>query len=360
MALQPIEKLLYRTLLRLAKKLDYLHLPKLISVARPKSFYNKSRKSVCEIPQPADAHEKVREFNEGEHYKPQTDPTLPHKSLSKYIRKVFREQEKNFDIVFPLIKLLNESLYICQSMCQSDLLVTRERYKRKLNLQLEIIKDVENFDEAFNGYILLAHPVSLLKQPTLVNSVIILMENGKQMVEGVILNNPTIGVVGDHKRTGWKAKNLPIYSGGDIQNNFLIVHQEQDLAGEQVVNLKISPFSEIPKIEGRILAREANSDDFHFFKGLCAWSPDQLRHELNRNIWFLCKTPDLSVLMNRDSTVDLYEECFQALGGEFENFHALRGNTQPILDRILKENIYVEELWKQSVQRTKAKGSYIP
>lgn len=142
----------------------------------------------------------------------------------------------------------------------------------------------EEFEEGFSvaGQLLGAHPGLL--DPNFIGSVILVSAHmPSEGALGVIINRPMNKVLSDLKPEveGDVLRNLPVYAGGPVSRNELLLAAWKWEAAQQNFRLYFgvdpeklaSLLKEDPTLEGRA------------FLGYSGWSAGQLEHELERSDW---------------------------------------------------------------------------
>jgi len=334
-----VNKSLYRSILRQARKIDKNPALKFLVVAKPKSAFNLKYNSITTFN--FDAHD-LNNFIErftggGQFYRPES-------SVTALVQNAFRAEEKldETELVstaFSALRLLAEINDMNQDLQESwntlPQVALKDPNERRLALkQITDFKSVENF----TGRLLITHPVSCLDQEEFHRAVILLQEDKEEStLRGYIINKP-------HKEKKLKdiwtdsaAKQFPslaecdVWTGGVVPG-FAFLHTCPDIEGSDEIDkgLYIHPMTsaddthkEFEKFQNAIKKSWTSAENVKFLYGVCGWWKEQLLSELERTVWFLTESPDEGVKCHVENirsfeSSNLWEILLSRFGGEYE------------------------------------------
>jgi len=350
-----VNKSLYRSILRQARKIDDNPALKFLVVAKPKAAFNIYHKTFVNFN--FDAHDLnnfIERFNGGgQFYRPES-------SITQMVQKAFRSQEKldETELVstaFSALRLLADindmNNDILESWDHLPPMVVKECNENRSALkQITDFRSVENF----TGRLLITHPVSCLDQDEFHRAVIILQEDwGDDALWGYIINKPHKGTkLRDIWREdiGKKFPNLSecdVWRGGDMPG-FTFLHTCPDIEGSEEIStgLYVLPMTSVDdtlkqfeQFKKAVEEKRVSVENIKFLYGICGWWKEQLLSELEQTVWFLSESPDEGVKPHVENTgplesSNLWEILLSRFGGEYEQLTKNPDFPNKILKRI--------------------------
>jgi len=334
-----VNKSLYRSILRQARKIDENPALKFLVVAKPKTAFNLKHNSIINFN--FDAHD-LNNFIErftggGQFYRPES-------SVTELVKNAFRAEEKldETELVstaFSALRLLAEINDMNHDLIESwnapsQVAVKYPKENSPALKQITDFKSVENY----TGRLLITHPVSCLDQEEFHRAVILLQEDKEEStLRGYIINKP-------HKEKKLKdiwtesaAKEFPtlaecnVWTGGVVPG-FAFLHTCPDIEGSDEIDkgLYIHPISsaddthkQFEKFQNAIEESRTSAENVKFLYGVCGWWKEQLLSELERTVWFLTESPDEGIKCHVENigsveSTNLWEVLLSRFGGEYE------------------------------------------
>jgi putative AlgH/UPF0301 family transcriptional regulator len=312
MANSAIMPTLYRSLLRSAKRLDASPFSKALLVAQPAQLFDRTGGSIVTLPGLKGWSALLQSFNRGEFYRPESSALEAVRSSRGHFHR------DPVDTALAAARSLGlavaggealESLSFDYGSPSSVELVTSVRAAQPSTLR--------------PGNLLLTHPVSCLKQPSLHHSVILIISADERAVSGVVLNKSldrTLGAAVSPEMQEALGESLcaaRLYKGGDVaERQLLLLHELPGLNNSTVVVdglFATSSFDEVRQAldayksrdaEGAARSVASGQDDtppslpprIKCVAGYAGWAREQLHAELERNVWFLAEAQDVAGL----------------------------------------------------------------
>jgi len=334
-----VNKSLYRSILRQARKIDRNPALKFLVVAKPKSAYHMKNNSIINFN--FDAHD-LNNFIErftggGQFYRPKS-------SITQLVQNAFRTDEKldETELVstaFSALRLLADINDMHQDLVESWHIPQQEILKERSE-DNNLLKQITDFRsvENFTGKLLITHPVSCLDQEEFHRAVIILFEdNVENVLTGYFINKPQMGRKLKDLWTEGVGKQFPtlamcdVWNGG-VMHGFAFLHTCPDIEGSKEIDrgLYIHPMTSVDdtlkqfkKFQDAVEEKRTSIDNIKFLHGVCGWWREQLLSELDRTVWFLSDPPEEGVNPYVESTdsseaSNLWENLLFRFGGEFE------------------------------------------
>jgi putative transcriptional regulator len=180
---------------------------------------------------------------------------------------------------------------------------------------------------SLEGKFLIAHP-NCPRDSLFYKSVIYLYQDRKDQGSiGVIVNKPSKFFVKDvceEKNVQFTGSNVPIYHGGPVNSNALILLHSNDWASVNTVdagnNLRISS----DNIMLEKIARVDQPRYWKLFGGLSTWAPQQLQAELTgkwpyrpENSWLIANASADIIFKTTDDRI--WHAAFEACGSQMFN-----------------------------------------
>jgi len=352
-----VNKSLYRSILRQARKIDKNPALKFLVVAKPKSAYHMKHKSIINFN--FDAHD-LNNFIErftggGQFYRPES-------SVTQLVQNAFRTEEKldETELVstaFSALRFLadindmNQDLLESWQIPQEEILREPSENKNELK-QITDFRSIENF----TGRLLITHPVSCLDQEGFHRAVILLQEDKvENALTGYIINKPQIGRKLKDLWTEGVGKQFPnlamcdVWNGG-VMHGFAFLHTCPDIEGSQEIDtgLYIHPMTSVDdtlkqfkKFQDAVEEKRTSVENIKFLHGVCGWWREQLLSELERTVWFLTDPPEEGVntyVESADSSEasNMWENLVHRFGGEYEQLARNPDFPSKILQRLNK------------------------
>jgi len=350
-----VNKSLYRSILRQARKIDENPALKFLVVAKPKSAFNTKHNSIINFN--FDAHD-LNNFIErftggGQFYRPES-------SITQLVKNAFRTEEKldETELVstaFSALRLLADINDMNQELLETwdtppQVIVKDPGEIRSRLTQVTDFKSVESY----TGMLLITHPVSCLDQEDFHRAVIILQEDKEQdTLTGYIINKPHKGrKLKDiwMENIGKQFPNLAecdVWNGG-VMSGFAFLHTCPDIEGSDEIDtgLYIHPMTNVDdtlkqfkKFKDAVDEKRISVENIKFLHGVCGWWKEQLLSELERTVWFLTDTPEEGIkphVENNGSleSSKLWENLISRFGGEYEQLAKNPDFPRKILQRL--------------------------
>jgi len=350
-----VNKSLYRSILRQARKIDENPALKFLVVAKPKSAFNTKHNSIINFN--FDAHD-LNNFIErftggGQFYRPES-------SITQLVKNAFRTEEKldETELVstaFSALRLLADINDMNQELLETwdtppQVIVKDPGEIRSRLTQVTDFKSVESY----TGMLLITHPVSCLDQEDFHRAVIILQEDKEQdTLTGYIINKPHKGrKLKDiwMENIGKQFPNLAdcdVWNGG-VMSGFAFLHTCPDIEGSDEIDtgLYIHPMTNVDdtlkqfkKFKDAVEDKRINVENIKFLHGVCGWWKEQLLSELERTVWFLTDPPEEGVKANVENdgsleSSNLWEILISRFGGEYEQLAKNPDFPRKILQRL--------------------------
>ena len=364
----PVLPTLYRTLLRMARQLDAAPMSKALLIAQPELLFDRRSRELVRLPELSGSagHELARrltEFNRGEFYAPETSARAAVRSA--------RDGMRDVDPVDAGLKAIRT---LSLAVAGGGSLESKHAFDCGSPSAVERVVTVRRSDTVRAGSLLLTHPVSCIKQPSLHHAVILLVSVDSDAVTGVVINKPlglSLGAtVPDELRAalGPTLGDAPLHKGGDVsERQLLLLHQCEGLRHSTLISDGLfctSDFVEVREAFEAVRASTAAGGDkdardggaaptapprIKCVAGYAGWAREQLHAELQRNVWFLCEADDVAALamMTEPITVppdalrdSMWSGALRQLGGEYEHLARFPGNHEIVWQ-------YMEQLWIQ-------------
>jgi len=364
-----VNKSLYRSILRQARKIDQNPALKFLVVAKPKTVFNVKYNSIINFNfESHDLNNFIEKFTGGgQFYRPES-------SITQMVQNAFRTEEKldETELVstaFSALRLLSEINDINQDLLESwespPQVVAKDPSENKIVLkQITDFRAVENF----TGRLLITHPVSCLDQEEFHRAVILLQEDKEEnTLMGYIINKPHKGRKLKDIWTESVGKQFPslaecdVWTGG-VMPGFAFLHTCPDIEGSDEIDkgLYIHPMSSVDhtlkqfkKFKDAIEEKRTSVENIKFVHGVCGWWREQLLSELDRTVWFLAESPDEGVkhLVENNGSLEssnLWEILLSRFGGEYELLaknpdfprkvlHRLSQEQRDVINQLLKD-----------------------
>lgn len=359
---------IYRQLLRLSKQLDASPLAKALLIAQPAQLFDRRSRAIIDLPSLSGWSQLLEDFNRGEFYKPASSATAAVRSA----RTSPPPGADPIDTGLAALRSLGlavvggEQLGAIGFDCGSPSAVERVTAMRAT-------EDVKP------GSLLLTHPVSCLKQPSLHHSVILIVAADDDSVTGVVINKPLevnlgAAVVSSdvQEALGGALCAAPLYKGGDVaERQLLLLHDQPDVAESAQIAEGLYATSSFENVrealdahanraaESETMGRTPDAADaaaaprIKCVAGYAGWARQQLRTELERNVWFLAEADDVAGLVmmapegGRDAADGakwlrdaMWSGALAQLGGEHEALARFPGDPQIVMNA-------VETIWEE-------------
>ena len=389
----PVVPTLYRTLLRLGRQLDTQPLAKALLIAQPALLFDRRSRELVRLPKLTDLSAQLLAFNRGEFYAPEHSAQA---AVRRAVRtRGTRSASSGADPVDTgLMALRTMSLAMA-----GGAELARHAFDCGEPSAVGRVTSVRPGTTVRPGSLLLTHPVSCLKQPTLHHSVVLILAvDDDDGVMGVVINKrldasvtlPDVQQPEDLLRAlsvgaavpetvrsalGDTLAASPIYKGGDVsEGQLLLLHEFAGLGDSTPVqgsHLYVTTnFEEVrdaqqarETLEQEAAAVAAPADPAIFppgvlgspaprvkcVAGFAGWTQEQLNAELERNVWFLVEADDVAALAMMDVPRDrdaqwlrdsMWSGAMAQLGGEHVELARFPGDHELVWGQI-------EELWER-------------
>jgi len=354
-----VQKSLYRSLLRQAKKIDENPALKFLVVTKPKSAFDRDNNSIINFN--FDTHD-LNNFIErftggGQFYRPES-------SMVQLVRNAFRIKE-NVDetemvsTTFSALRLLADVNDMNEHLLESwDPLPPLPPVSDKdPSKNRSVLKQITDFSavESFTGRLLITHPVSCIDQNEFHRAVILLHEDVDEtdMLTGYIINKPHKG---KKLRDIWSehvAEEYPdlaeceVWDGGGMKG-FAFLHTCPDINGSHEVDkgVYIHPMTtaadtlkQFQKFKKALEEKRTSVENIKFLHGMCGWWKNQLISELERTVWFLTELPEEGIKHHvqnpgSEESSNLWRSLLTRFGGEYEQIAATPDFPRKVLERL--------------------------
>ena len=246
----------YRQLLRLGRRLDANPLSKALLIAQPAHLFDRRSRALVELPSLSGWAKMLERFNGGEFYAPENSAVGAVKAS--------RGNPVEGDLIDTGLMALKALSYAVQG---GEELASIGFDCGAPDSAVARISAIRAATDVRPGSLLLTHPVSCLKQPTLHHSVILIVAVDEDSVSGVIINKPlelSLGAaVSEDIRDvlGPDLASSPLYKGGDVsERQLLLLHDVPGLADSAPVSdglFATNSFAEVREALEDYHAREA-------------------------------------------------------------------------------------------------------
>ena len=164
------------------------------------------------------------------------------------------------------------------------------------------------FYDSVKGFFLVANKT--MRDPRFKNTVIIMLDNDEAGAWGLAINKPLASVplgslIHKSRNTTTKEKELfnvkiPIYWGGPVNENKILILHSQEYKNETTKNFKNLSVSSDYKILFEIADKKGPKKSLVIL-GISSWGPGQLEGEMELETWVLSETnADLIFEMDND------------------------------------------------------------
>lgn len=153
-------------------------------------------------------------------------------------------------------------------------------------------------NESVKGRFLVASPS--LVTPFFSQTVILMFEHNEDGAMGVVLNRPTEATVSDIAEQVFSSSldwDKSIHLGGPVPGPLLIIHGEEHLADQKVIDGVYSTVDPA-KVEALLRARE---DPCVIIANYSGWGPGQLEGEMAEDSWLTLPATD-ALVFSQDGT----------------------------------------------------------
>ena len=312
-AMKTVLPTIYRQLLKMGRSLDRHPMSKALLVAQPARLFDRRARAVVDLPSLSGWSHVLHEYNRGEFYAPQA-------SAVEAVKRARTSPLSGDPIDHGLTALRALSLAVeggeslgqehsfdCGAHVERE--VTRVRAPESRSGAGEAAYAVKP------GSLLLTHPVSCLKQPSLHHAVILIVEATDDVVSGVVINKPLGVSLGGacadeevREQIGRDLESAPLFKGGDVcVERLLMVHDFEGLEDSTHIAgglYATTSFDEVrqalersgPLQDGTLADARHSPARVKCCAGYAGWAPEQLAAELERNVWFLCEADDVARL----------------------------------------------------------------
>ena len=303
---------IYRSLLRLGRQLDKNPLSKALLIAQPAHLFDRRSRAVIKLPSLSGWSSALESFNGGEFYSPEN-------SAQQAVRGAFINPPPGdpLDVGFTALRSLGLAAMGGEAL--------EREHAFDGGGAVERLSAVRATSTVKAGSLLLTHPVSCLKQPTLHHAVILIIAADDDSVSGLVINKPldvTLSAAISDKvkiSVGETLSSYPLYKGGDVsERQLLLLHDIEGLSESTPVVDGLYATSSFPEVRDALekyheetAAAEtevAMGDDasggirrrspprVKCVAGFAGWAKAQLQAELQRNVWFLVEAEDAAAV----------------------------------------------------------------
>ena len=218
-----VSRTLYRQLLRLSRDLDAAPLGKALLLAQPAQLFDRRQRAVVKLPELSGWASLLERYNRGEFY-------APHASAQEAVREyrhssLQHAHDDPIDVGLTAIKNLGLAVSGGEKLMQLGFDIGTPSAVDRLT-------SVRAASKVRPGCLLLTHPVSCLKQPTLHHAVILIISCDDDGVTGVVINKPLDVTLGAavatemHEKIGESLCASTVYRGGDVaERQLLLLHE---------------------------------------------------------------------------------------------------------------------------------------
>ena len=215
---------IYRSLLRLGRQLDKNPLSKALLIAQPAHLFDRRSRAVIKLPSLSGWSSALESFNGGEFYSPES-------SAQQAVRGAFTNPPPGdpLDVGFTALRSLGLAAMGGEAL--------EREHAFDGGGAVERLSAVRATSTVKAGSLLLTHPVSCLKQPTLHHAVILIIAADDDSVSGLVINKPldvTLSAAISDKvkiSVGETLSSYPLYKGGDVsERQLLLLHDIEGLS----------------------------------------------------------------------------------------------------------------------------------
>jgi putative transcriptional regulator len=175
------------------------------------------------------------------------------------------------------------------------------------------MRDREAHDDTLAGSLLLAHPS--LSDANFRRAVVLLSAHDDEGAMGVVLNRPvgqTLAGLDESFARGALA-NVPVYSGGPVQTDRLVICALGFHANGEGLRLH---FGLDPDDAEKLIRDVGNEVQLRAFVGYSGWSAGQLENELKHDTWAVSPIPSDLMDFKQDET--LWRGVLSRMGPEWK------------------------------------------
>mmetsp|Transcript_19297 Transcript_19297/g.45084 ORF Transcript_19297/g.45084 Transcript_19297/m.45084 type:complete len:508 (-) Transcript_19297:147-1670(-) len=322
-----VARTLFRALKRVVQDFDRNVALRALLTAVPQRVYHRERRRVIEINSSLLANSVlervIREVNEGaDFYRPakQLRPSLALETLRRHFREPMlpvRQSDSQSDNELDKVRRAQETMHANPLDAGFEALRWLSSMRASFN-ELPVgdwrpvrIPAFELAPEQSSmpriGDVLLTHPVSCPRQPTLHQAAILLCEGGQfgyggsggnaagsEGVMGIVLNRPSRLTLGQLLAASQDVTNIllapfrdnVVYVGGDVmREGLLMLHPFGDVAESTQICEGVYVSSDLQALNDAIVCGK-DPHRFKIFVGHCGWAKEQLALECARGVWF--------------------------------------------------------------------------
>jgi hypothetical protein len=234
---------IYRQLLRLSRSLDRAPLSKALLVAQPARLFDRRVRAVVDLPALSGWSQILHAYNSGEFYAPRASSSAV--DAVKAVRASLVPGDQ-IDLGLTALRALGLAVQGGESLAHAHGFevgspsvvesVTTIRRAPSVRPSAPTFAPVASHTIK-PGSLLLTHPVSCLKQPSLHHAVILVVEATDEVVSGVVINKPLGATLGGacppeiQGQLGPTLGQAQLFKGGDVsERELLILHTMEGLA----------------------------------------------------------------------------------------------------------------------------------
>lgn len=338
MAMQALERTLYRSILRLTRELEAPSRRGSLS-ACPEKYFSRSEGKVVPLPREArsagdearaadDAvdHLVFRANGGSEFYNPSSTRSL--RAVATAAARDAATYAGRFDAAelgMAAVRHLGKAAAISSSLARRAVAAP----------SAGVALREATADDALVGSVLLSHPMACLSQPTLHGAVVVLVaaeeSNGGasdgEFVMGVVVNKRAgLGLrdaATEHGAAllGDAILDADLYVGGDVATQTLTAVRAPGSAGDGAA---APPWFTHDLAAVREAIERRGLEDYKILCGYCGWSRAQLLNELDRSVWFRACADAPEALALADGPGDaLWRGALSALSPAHEDLSKL-------------------------------------
>jgi len=293
-----VQKSLYRSVCRATRRIDSDSLIKALIVARPQRLWDRNKgKNI--LLKDDEINRLIWKFNQGEFYKPSEN------TVTSIVREEFRRDDGDLNVAFAALRRLSDAIYMSEALQKQELSSTASSPVLANKSSLTINQEFKS------GSVLLTHPISCLSQEAFHRSVIALSTStdpNEDHVFGLILNKPQNLTIEKillprwHKHFDHFLQNQ-IYIGGVVHGPLAVLHQFADAPEPYQLSLStdektyffsfLKDEEDIQFFSQKVDEQAVKPEELMFFTKYSCWADEQLRIELERNVWFPVEGKDI-------------------------------------------------------------------
>ena len=176
----------------------------------------------------------------------------------------------------------------------------------------------KNIPDPEKGDFLISEPS--MTDPNFDRTVILICEHNEEGTFGLVMNQLTQLTLNDVLNDELIFE-TSLFLGGPVEQNTLhfVHHKSVEIPGALSLNKELNWSGDFEEIKWMLKNGMLSADDIKFFLGYSGWGSGQLRDELDRQSWFVCKNAQKKEVFDIEYN-DLWKAILNKMGGKYKLF----------------------------------------